>query len=167
MGHERSPPSGPAADQSEAMCLSTFTSVTKIDYKNIRSERYIKDHCSRCEILTFLRNIQHHSVINSSSKDHSIHQPSSHQLQQTQHNTSNLNPSTMSSTTTGAVPVTCCGRDGGCICAKEAKCSCGKQPAMQCNCEKSTTENKTSGAGCSCSKSNHSKSTQHTTRPKH
>ena len=57
------------------------------------------------------------------------------------------------SSTTGAVPVTCCGRDGGCICAKEAKCSCGKQPALQCTCEKSATENKTSGARCSCSKS--------------
>lgn len=53
---------------------------------------------------------------------------------------------------TGAVPVTCCGRDGGCVCAKEAKCSCGKQPALQCTCEKSSTENKTSGARCSCSK---------------
>jgi hypothetical protein len=58
-----------------------------------------------------------------------------------------------STTTTGAVPVTCCGRDGGCICAQEAKCSCGKQPALQCTCEKSSTENKTSGARCSCSKS--------------
>ena len=57
------------------------------------------------------------------------------------------------SSTTGAVPVTCCGRDGGCVCAKEAKCSCGKQPALQCTCEKSSTENKTSGARCSCSKS--------------
>jgi hypothetical protein len=68
-------------------------------------------------------------------------------------NQPNPTQSTMSSTT-GTVPVTCCGRDGGCICAKEAKCSCGKQPAMQCTCEKSSTENKTSGARCSCSKSN-------------
>jgi hypothetical protein len=41
------------------MCLSTFTSVTKIDYINIRSERHIKDLCSRRLILTLLRYIHH------------------------------------------------------------------------------------------------------------
>lgn len=60
------------------------------------------------------------------------------------------------STTTAAVPATCCGREGGCICAKEATCSCGKQPALHCTCEKAQTENKTQGARCSCSKSNQS-----------
>lgn len=59
---------------------------------------------------------------------------------------------------TAAVPATCCGREGGCICAKEATCSCGKQSAMHCNCEKSATENKTSGARCSCSKYDHYRS---------
>jgi pyruvate/2-oxoglutarate dehydrogenase complex dihydrolipoamide acyltransferase (E2) component len=49
----------PALDQSEAMCLSTFTSVIKIDYINIRSERHIKDLCSRRLILTLLRYIHH------------------------------------------------------------------------------------------------------------
>ncbi|KAK8194245.1 hypothetical protein M8818_007433 [Zalaria obscura] len=34
--------------------------------------------------------------------------------------------------------------------SNEATCSCGKQPAMHCNCEKSSTENKTTGARCSC-----------------
>ena len=53
---------------------------------------------------------------------------------------------------TMAVPATCCGREGGCICAKEATCSCGKQPAMHCTCEKSETENMTTGARCSCSR---------------
>lgn len=52
-----------------------------------------------------------------------------------------------------AVPATCCGREGGCMCAKEAKCSCGKEPAMRCTCEKAQTENKTTGARCSCSMS--------------
>ncbi|THY74606.1 hypothetical protein D6C87_10582 [Aureobasidium pullulans] len=51
---------------------------------------------------------------------------------------------------TSTVPVTCCGRSGGCVCAKEATCSCGKQPALACNCEKSATENKVDGARCSC-----------------
>lgn len=50
------------------------------------------------------------------------------------------------------VPVTCCGRDGqGCVCAKEATCSCGKKAALHCDCEKSSTENKITGARCSCS----------------
>lgn len=53
---------------------------------------------------------------------------------------------------TAAIPATCCGREGGCICAKEATCSCGKQAAMHCNCEKAATENKLAGARCSCSK---------------
>ena len=53
---------------------------------------------------------------------------------------------------TGAVPATCCGREGGCICAAEATCSCGKQSALHCTCEKSTTENKTTAPRCSCTK---------------
>jgi hypothetical protein len=125
--------------------------VTKIDYENIRSGRHIKDLCSRREILTFAST---HPSSNITQQSHPsinlqhINSINSNQPKPTQ------TPSTMSSTTTtGAVPVTCCGRDGGCICAKEAKCSCGKQPAMQCTCEKSSTENKTSGARCSCSKS--------------
>lgn len=51
----------------------------------------------------------------------------------------------------GAVPSTCCKRDGsGCVCAKEATCSCGKQKALHCTCEKAATENKIAGATCSC-----------------
>ncbi|KAM0721240.1 hypothetical protein Q7P37_003528 [Cladosporium fusiforme] len=54
------------------------------------------------------------------------------------------------SSSTAAVPSTCCRRDGGCVCAQEAKCSCGQQPALHCTCEKSQVENKLSGARCSC-----------------
>ncbi|KAL0265206.1 hypothetical protein SLS55_001171 [Diplodia seriata] len=51
----------------------------------------------------------------------------------------------------GAVPSSCCKRDGtGCVCAKEATCSCGKQKALHCTCEKASMENKLSGATCSC-----------------
>jgi len=147
--HQVEPPS----DQSEALRLSTSTSVTKIDYKNIRSDQHIKDLCSRGSVLTLLRYIQPslstqliNETLNPSINSHHINSINSNQDNQPTHII------TMSSTT-GAVPATCCGRDGGCICAKEAKCSCGKQPALQCNCEKSSAENKTSGARCSCSKS--------------
>jgi hypothetical protein len=34
--------------------------------------------------------------------------------------------------------------------AQQATCSCGKQSALQCNCEKATTENSVSGDRCSC-----------------
>ncbi|OAL00497.1 hypothetical protein IQ06DRAFT_293824 [Phaeosphaeriaceae sp. SRC1lsM3a] len=49
--------------------------------------------------------------------------------------------------------MTCCGRNNGeCVCAKEATCSCGKQPALQCTCEKATTENKLPTSTCACGK---------------
>ena len=34
--------------------------------------------------------------------------------------------------------------------AQQATCSCGKQSALECNCEKATTENSVEGARCSC-----------------
>lgn len=34
--------------------------------------------------------------------------------------------------------------------AKQATCSCGKQSALNCNCDKATTENEITGARCSC-----------------
>ena len=77
----------------------------------------------------------------------------------------------MSSTT--KIPTSCCGKSGnqGCVCASQAKCkshlprhsspifdtanssmtgSCGKQSALNCTCEKATTENTVAGARCSC-----------------
>ena len=147
------------SDQSEALRWSTFTSVTKIDYRNIRSEYHIKDLCSRRLTLTCLRYIPSSSQQANHQHNTFFHQPtlitstqSVNRLNSITINPTNPTHITMSSTT-GAVPITCCGRDGGCICAQEAKCSCGKQPALQCTCEKSSTENKTSGARCSCSKS--------------
>ncbi|KAL1962634.1 hypothetical protein VTN77DRAFT_9348 [Rasamsonia byssochlamydoides] len=48
-----------------------------------------------------------------------------------------------------ARPSTCCNvsklKDGGCVCAAQAKCACGKKAAADCTCEKVTT-----GPKCSC-----------------
>jgi len=68
------------------------------------------------------------------------------------HSITNQLPLNMSSS---SVPSTCCGgkdTHGNCACSEVATCTCGKQKAGQCNCEKSATENKITGATCSCSK---------------
>lgn len=50
-------------------------------------------------------------------------------------------------------PSTCCNmsKDGGCVCAAQAKCSCGKQTAGHCTCDKAASENNITGPRCSCS----------------
>ncbi|KAL1847569.1 hypothetical protein Plec18167_009436 [Paecilomyces lecythidis] len=49
-------------------------------------------------------------------------------------------------------PSTCCNisKDGGCVCAAQAKCSCGKQTAGHCTCDKAASENNITGPRCSC-----------------
>ncbi|CZS89690.1 related to Cu-binding metallothionein [Rhynchosporium agropyri] len=48
-------------------------------------------------------------------------------------------------------PSTCCRKSGQvCVCAGQAKCSCGERSALQCSCDKASTENKVTGPRCSC-----------------
>lgn len=48
-------------------------------------------------------------------------------------------------------PATCCNRSAeGCPCAATSTCSCGKRSALDCNCDKASTENKVTGPRCSC-----------------
>ncbi|KAI1005268.1 hypothetical protein K3495_g2952 [Podosphaera aphanis] len=46
---------------------------------------------------------------------------------------------------------TCCRKDGQtCVCASQARCSCGEKLALQCSCDRASTENSTAGPRCSC-----------------